>query len=222
MKISIKNFKSIKSLQSLEIKPLTVLSGTNSAGKSSFIQLLLILKQTIELDSSKKLILLKGDYYSVENFEDIIYNHDLNRKLNISFEFSKSEIEKVENLKNIAIFKAFGNYICTIDIKYDLDESKNIFITLFSVMFKFEDAPDRFIIINSNLDKTFSIKTNNSIFAKEIYGRNYTVSNVSYSSIYPTYYQYNGEDVEIELGDYKPKVNNSFKELLELGDIKIF
>ena len=52
MKISIENFKSIKSLQTFEIKPFTVLSGVNSSGKSSFVQLLLLFKQTIERNSA--------------------------------------------------------------------------------------------------------------------------------------------------------------------------
>ncbi|MBK8041176.1 MAG: AAA family ATPase [Haliscomenobacter sp.] len=53
MRISIHNFKSITSVVNYELLPLTILSGTNSSGKSSFIQLLLLLKQTIELDSAQ-------------------------------------------------------------------------------------------------------------------------------------------------------------------------
>ncbi len=67
MKISIGNFKSIGSLANYEIQPLTILSGTNSSGKSSFIQLLLLLKQTIELDSPKFPLYLEGKLFPVQN-----------------------------------------------------------------------------------------------------------------------------------------------------------
>ena len=77
MKISIENFKSIKNLKNFQIKPFTVLSGVNSAGKSSFVQLLLLLKQTIELDSSKKPLLLNGEFYIVKDIIEIISNKSL-------------------------------------------------------------------------------------------------------------------------------------------------
>ncbi|MDC4694740.1 AAA family ATPase [Acinetobacter baumannii] len=46
--LSLENFKSFQKLDNLEIKPLTILLGKNSCGKSSIIQSLLLLKQTLE------------------------------------------------------------------------------------------------------------------------------------------------------------------------------
>lgn len=48
MKLYVKGYKSISSAVSIEIPGLTVLSGSNSSGKSSFMQPFLILKQTLE------------------------------------------------------------------------------------------------------------------------------------------------------------------------------
>jgi len=59
--ILVKGFKSFKREQRIELKPLTVLAGANSAGKSSFFQLLLLLKQTLESDSDPGPLLLNGD-----------------------------------------------------------------------------------------------------------------------------------------------------------------
>ena len=47
-RVTVAGFKSIKHEQSIEIWPLTILAGANSSGKSSIIQPLLLLKQTIE------------------------------------------------------------------------------------------------------------------------------------------------------------------------------
>jgi len=40
-------FKSIANEQAIEIRPLTILAGANSSGKSSMLQPLLLLKQTL-------------------------------------------------------------------------------------------------------------------------------------------------------------------------------
>jgi recombinational DNA repair ATPase RecF len=47
-RITVKDFKSIADEISIEIRPLTILAGANSSGKSSIMQPLLMLKQTRE------------------------------------------------------------------------------------------------------------------------------------------------------------------------------
>lgn len=47
-RIRLRGFKSYRDWQQAELRPLTVLAGANSSGKSSFMQPLLLLKQTLE------------------------------------------------------------------------------------------------------------------------------------------------------------------------------
>jgi hypothetical protein len=47
-RIAVEGFKSIVKRQEIEIAPLTILAGANSSGKSSIMQPLLMLKQTLE------------------------------------------------------------------------------------------------------------------------------------------------------------------------------
>ncbi len=47
-RIAVSGFKSIHTRQAIEIRPLTILAGANSSGKSSMMQTLLLLKQTLE------------------------------------------------------------------------------------------------------------------------------------------------------------------------------
>jgi predicted ATPase len=47
-RITVAGFKSIAEEQSIEVRPLTILAGANSSGKSSIMQPLLLLKQTLE------------------------------------------------------------------------------------------------------------------------------------------------------------------------------
>jgi len=58
--ISIKGFKSFLDEQRIEIRPLTLLAGANSSGKSSAIQPLLLLKQTLEAPFAPDSLLLDG------------------------------------------------------------------------------------------------------------------------------------------------------------------
>jgi AAA15 family ATPase/GTPase len=59
-KISVRCFKSISYEQSIEISPLTILAGANSSGKSSIMQPLLLMKQTLEAQYDPGTLLLDG------------------------------------------------------------------------------------------------------------------------------------------------------------------
>ena len=58
--ITVRGFKSICTEQNLVIRPLTILAGANSSGKSSFMQPLLLLKQTLESSGDPGALLLDG------------------------------------------------------------------------------------------------------------------------------------------------------------------
>ena len=59
-RITVGGFKSLVKEQSIEIKPLTILAGANSSGKSSMMQPLLLLKQTLEAPYDPGALLLNG------------------------------------------------------------------------------------------------------------------------------------------------------------------
>jgi len=59
-KITVGGFKSIAQEQSIEVRPLTILAGANSSGKSSIMQPLLLLKQTIQATYNPGALLLDG------------------------------------------------------------------------------------------------------------------------------------------------------------------
>ena len=69
--LSVEGFKSIDAELSLELNPLTILAGTNSSGKSSALQPLLLLKQTLEAPYDPGPLLLNGpnvEFTSVSQF----------------------------------------------------------------------------------------------------------------------------------------------------------
>ena len=61
-RITVAGYKSICHEQSIEIRPLTILAGANSSGKSSIMQPLLLLKQTLEATYDPGALLLNGSH----------------------------------------------------------------------------------------------------------------------------------------------------------------
>ena len=86
--IEIKNFKSIKS-RKFQMKNLNILLGLNGQGKSSFIQSLLLLRQS-NTDSSwvKGRLYLNGKYVEIGNSKDAFYQYARKEDLifNLSFD----------------------------------------------------------------------------------------------------------------------------------------
>ncbi|MCD4786056.1 MAG: AAA family ATPase [Candidatus Eremiobacteraeota bacterium] len=60
LSLSVCGFKSIADKQTIEIRPLTILAGANSSGKSSIMQPLLLMKQTLEAQYDPGVFLLDG------------------------------------------------------------------------------------------------------------------------------------------------------------------
>lgn len=73
MLLSIDNFKSIEHVADVDLYGLTVLAGVNSSGKSSLIQALLLLKQTL-CTSSNDMLNLAGPYVYASSVMDLMHN----------------------------------------------------------------------------------------------------------------------------------------------------
>lgn len=83
--LRIRNFKGWQDSGDIRLAPLTVLFGTNSAGKTSIPHLLLMLRQTVESPDRKRVLHL-GDSSSLVDlgtYEDVVFRHELQRTLGI-------------------------------------------------------------------------------------------------------------------------------------------
>ena len=82
-----RNFKSWQDTSKLQLAPLTGLFGANSSGKTSILQVLLMLKQTVERPSDWNEPLYFGDEESLVNlgnFDAVIHKHKQDLSLDIS------------------------------------------------------------------------------------------------------------------------------------------
>lgn len=89
-KLRIKNFKAWRDTGDIRLAPLTVLFGTNSGGKTSIPQLLLLLKQTAESPDRQRALHL-GDsrtLVDVGTFDDVVYSHDVLQPVEFALSWS--------------------------------------------------------------------------------------------------------------------------------------
>jgi hypothetical protein len=92
VRISVEGFKSINEKQTLELAPVTVLAGANSAGKSSMLQPLLLLKQTLEAPFDPGTLLLSGQNVKFTTADQMLFHcagEDCKREFAVELETDK-------------------------------------------------------------------------------------------------------------------------------------
>ncbi|MFH1447005.1 MAG: AAA family ATPase, partial [Chloroflexota bacterium] len=87
--VKIKNLRSLKDTKKLDIKPLTLLVGENSSGKSTFLRIFPLFRQSIEARTSGPL-LWWGRFVDFGSFSNSIYSKSEEKSIYFSFEFSLS------------------------------------------------------------------------------------------------------------------------------------
>lgn len=225
MKISIQNFKSIKRLLNFEIKPLTVISGINSSGKSSFIQLLLLFKQTIELDSSRFPLYLNGDYYKVSEYKDILYNKSVENNLEVTFEFSKNEVTKIDD-PVVKVLNSFDDYNVSLTLQFDLKNEK-IIVSKFENKIELPgENKNQIITFDLNKKDCYTISANTELYGKGLMGNEAlnNISSLSFLSFYPSHYEKKDNEKIIEgylkLDWVKALINSFFENISYIGPLR--
>ncbi|HET6245373.1 MAG: AAA family ATPase [Bacteroidetes bacterium] len=221
MKLSIFNFKSIGSLVNYEMRPLTILSGTNSSGKSSFIQLLLFLKQSLETINKDNALNIDGKLFKVRDYLDIIKDKKQSNKLKVGFTFNKSELTKYNHFPEISIHNAFDNYDLNITLEFDLRDNK-ITVSLFEVKFITNDTEIQEHNIKFEINDDLSINTNVAVFNDELYKEQgkYKVRKINFSSFFPSDVELEFKTEIIDLKGNKKDVESTSKAVLKFDGIK--
>lgn len=74
-KLVIDGFKSLKNI-SIQIKPITVLIGLNSSGKTSVLQALEVLKQSTKAESQSSYLIVSGDLINLGSFMEVVFQKE--------------------------------------------------------------------------------------------------------------------------------------------------
>jgi hypothetical protein len=92
--ITIENFKGISEPVRLELRPITLLFGQNSAGKSSLLHALIYAREVFErhnLDADRTLS--AGEHLDLGGFRTLVHGHNLKRTLRLTFELNLKGID---------------------------------------------------------------------------------------------------------------------------------
>jgi predicted ATPase len=92
-RILFQNYKAFEQGE-IKLKPITILLGANSVGKSSIINLLLMLQQTANSTKYKSVLRLHGENLSMGECENIFRNKDTEKNIILGFEFSSDILGK--------------------------------------------------------------------------------------------------------------------------------
>lgn len=99
-KINLTNYKAFDKAE-LKIKPITILLGANSVGKSSIIQFLLLLEQTVlaEQRNYKSALKLNGNYVNLGESTNLHRRHNLKIPIHFSFNLKNNLISNIIKTK---------------------------------------------------------------------------------------------------------------------------
>lgn len=148
------NFKAFSASSSMPIRPITLIYGPNSSGKSSILQSLLLMKQTLdEAETPETLLLPKGNLVDLGGYREFIHRHDTERpfcvRLNISIENRPASVP-VELLQALGITE-LG---LKIQFGYDQDSASALI--------------EKFTFYFNNADKSFCEFARRKLNAREV------------------------------------------------------
>lgn len=162
--LTINNFKCFSEDAQIEFGKITLLTGANSSGKSSFLYSLLGLLQS---DESPTLFSPNGSYVNMGDYKEIIHGHNvgLNFSINVTCEasdikqiYTEWTIDKTNNQPKLYnLFVENKDYVLRatlnhndkyqVSLKYDQKDVKKqeLLQTVYNIMFQIcaEDAPDK-------------------------------------------------------------------------------
>jgi len=99
--LHIRGFKAWRDSYPIRLAPLTVFFGTNSSGKTSICQFLLMLKQTAQSPDRRR-VLHPGDANTpveLGTFHDMVFRHDPNAAVSFSFKCRLPSVLKMKDTK---------------------------------------------------------------------------------------------------------------------------
>jgi predicted ATPase len=108
------NFKSVQNETALDFAPLTIFAGTNSSGKSTLLQSILLISQTLLDKDPTRQVVLNGQYIQLGEFSDIKSTDGISDQIIIGWELKspKGNISDdrfdVEQISLISCEIAFG------------------------------------------------------------------------------------------------------------------
>jgi hypothetical protein len=127
--LRLENFKGFGKSTSIPLAPLTLIYGQNSAGKSSVLQSLLLLKQSVGDDRTQQLfaqprLVTQGDLADLGTFLGIVHEHAPRRALRIGFDCT-SDVRQLSGPTLQLDARALHSARVDLGFRYDRSEARS-------------------------------------------------------------------------------------------------
>lgn len=96
--IELENFKGIGPRQRIELKPVTLLFGPNSAGKSTILQALHYVREILERKNVDPDTTIAGGLLDLGGFKSVVYKHDFSQPVGMKLELDFSPFASIDHL----------------------------------------------------------------------------------------------------------------------------
>ncbi len=94
------NFKSIRETQTIDLGKMTVVTGVNSSGKSSLIQSILMVAQTLRSGNTSAPLVLNGEFVRLGTYEDVVNREHSTEPLHVGFTLGSTNRSKSDDGKH--------------------------------------------------------------------------------------------------------------------------
>ncbi|MGK7902481.1 MAG: DUF3696 domain-containing protein [Hormoscilla sp.] len=139
------NFKAFAGPEKLPIRPITLIYGPNSSGKSSVLQSLLLLKQTLqEAEDPDTVLLPKGNLVNLGSYREFVHRHDVSQSFSFKVKLELEERQLQEDFGKIVPkdFELAPILELQVAFAYDKEESN---VVLSSIELFLGDDPSSLI-----------------------------------------------------------------------------
>ena len=215
--LSFDHFKSWKEFPKTDFGQITGFFGTNSSGKTSLLDFLLLIKQTLESTDRSQVLEVgdEGSYTQLGSFADLIYSHD--ESLDLSMELAL-KLNKPLVLSDIEERKKELGRGSEIVFRSEISQTPEKRLYVKSFDYEFEDTLFRFKKIKEDR-YDYSLEVEPEINIKRTVGRKSPLPEPSKFHGFPdqikTYYQNAGFILDLQLA-----FENFFKNIYYLGPLR--
>jgi len=216
--IRIRNFKSLKDSGRIDIRPLTILVGPNNSGKSSVLQALMLLKQSVESAGTDPII-LHGKYMNFGSFEEIIFNQNIKNNLNITIEVERYPPLFYHYAKTT--IKRMTARRITVDFSVGFDEKKGLIYLKKSEIY-IPKGNVRFTIRRINGNDEYELYARSLGEKKRVSFHKKVVPIKFYDSLFVSY-RYMDDlktDLYATLKSISPRIEQSFQSIYYIGPLR--
>lgn len=131
--IRVQNLRAIQDSGQIPLKPITILVGKNSVGKSTFARAFPLLRQSGEA-KRRAPILWWGKYVDFGSFKDAVHKNDIANEITMSFSIDlASESDSQDEFFYSEIVFSEEEAICDVEVTFSVSESEQTYVKRTSI-----------------------------------------------------------------------------------------